>query len=62
MQKYGKVIRYEMQKEGDYNDFETCFKLLTGCEIFIKVLTMYVLHDILITVADAETQKTIKRN
>ena len=40
--------------------FETCFKLLTGCEIFIKVLTMYVLHDILITVADAETQKTIK--
>ena len=42
--------------------FETCFKVLTGCEIFIKVLTMYVLHDILITVADAETQKTTKRN
>ncbi|ASZ15641.1 hypothetical protein DBA60_22330 [Bacillus anthracis] len=24
-------------------------------------MTMYVLHDILITVADAETQKTIKK-
>ena len=47
---------------GCYNDFYSGFKFLTGCEIFIKVLTLYILHDILITVADAETQKTTKRN
>ena len=46
---------------GRYNDF-TAVLSFNGCEIFIKVLTLYILHDILITVADAETQKTTKRN
>ena len=37
-------------------------KFLTGCEIFFgKVLTLYILHDILINVADAETQQTTKK-
>ena len=47
---------------GRYNDFYSGFKFLTDVKFFKKVLTMYILHDILITVADAEMQKTTKRN